>query len=468
MTETVLKGIFSFVTGIALWFCPIPAGIEPEGWHLFAIFVATILGIILQPLPMGAMALIGLLATLLTQTLDFPTAFSGFNQDVVWLIVFAFFVARGFVKTGLGLRISTWMLSLLGRHSLGLGYCLVVSDLALAPAIPSNTARCGGVLLPLIDSLAESYGSHPKDPSARRIGAYLIQVLAQADCVVSALFLTGMAANPLIAEMAATAGVELTWMSWFVAASIPALINLALIPPLLFWLYPPSIKVNPHGAAYAKKTLKEMGSIKRGEGIMLIAFILMIALWATGSVTGLKAATVALFGLVLLLITGVLSWQDIKKEEAAWETLIWFSTLLMMAKQLHAFGLTTWFSHLIALNLQGLPFAFPLLLLAYFYAHYFFASNLAHVGALFATFLLVATALGTPAPLAVLSLAFSSSLYGALTHYACGPSAALFGAGFVPTPTWWRLGFLFSLLHLMVWGLVGPLWWHLLGYWGVT
>jgi divalent anion:Na+ symporter, DASS family len=90
----------------------------------------------------------------------------------------------------------------LGRRTLGLGYGLIATDLVLAPAIPSNTARAGGIVFPLVRASAKAFGSEPDDGTAHKIGAFLVQAAFQGNVITSAMFLTAMAANPLAAKLA--------------------------------------------------------------------------------------------------------------------------------------------------------------------------------------------------------------------------------------------------------------------------
>ena len=453
--------------GFGLWFLPVPEGVEPAGIHLLAIFLATIVGIILKPLPMGAVAMVGICLTALTGTLTITEALSGFGNRVLWLIVLAFFISRGFIKTGLGARIAYLFMALLGRRSLGLGYGLVATDLVLAPAIPSNTARAGGVVFPILRSVAEAYGSRPDDGSARRIGAFLTVVAFQGTVVTSAMFLTAMAANPLAAELASNQGVTITWLGWAKAAIVPGLLSLIIVPWVLFRLFPPEVKETPEARTLASSRLAELGPMSVREWIMLFCFGLLIVLWILAGTLGVHTTTTALFGLVVLLVSRVLTWDDVLNEKGAWDTLVWFSALVMMASFLTQLGLIPWFSEAVGSVFGGgsWTLAFSGLALVYFYSHYFFASNTAHVSAMYAPFLGVALAIGTPPLLAALVLGFFSNLFSSMTHYGTGPAPVLFGAGFVEVGDWWRLGFVVSLVNLAVWAGVGGLWWKTLGLW---
>jgi DASS family divalent anion:Na+ symporter len=435
--------------------------------HLLAIFVATILGVILKPLPMGAVALVGICATAVSGTLSITDALSGFGNRVIWLIVLAFFISRGFIKTGLGARIAYLFMAVLGRRSLGLGYGLVATDLVLAPAIPSNTARAGGVVFPILRSVAEAYESRPDDGTAGRIGAFLTVAAFQGTVITSAMFLTAMAANPLAAELAAAQGVEISWVGWAVAALVPGVLSLILVPWVIYRLFPPEVRETPQAPALAKERLRAMGPMGRGEWIMLLAFFLLLVLWILSGTLGIHTTTTALLGLVVLLIAGVLTWDDVLREKGAWDTLVWFSALVMMASYLTELGLIPWFSETVGGWFTGVGWAagFLALSLVYFYSHYFFASNTAHVSAMYAPFLGVALALGAPPLLAALVLGFFSNLFSSMTHYGTGPAPVLFGAGYVEVQDWWRLGLVVSLVNLAVWLGVGGIWWKVLGLW---
>lgn len=460
--------VLSLLVGAAIWFTPAPEGVAIEAWHLLAIFVATIVGLITKPLPMGAVAILGMLATALTGTLSIGDALSGFSNTTIWLIVLAFFVARGFIKTGLGARIAYLFVALLGKKTLGLSYGLVASDLVLAPAIPSNTARAGGVVYPILRSLAKAYGSEPDDGTARKIGAFLTTTAFQGTVITSAMFLTAMAANPLAAKLAADLGVEITWGGWATAALVPGIISLILIPALIYRIYPPEVKETPAAAQMARDELKKMGRMTLNEYLMLFVFVMLLVLWIFSSqLGGISATTAAMVGLATLLVVGVLTWKDVLAEEGAWDTLVWFAALVMMASFLNSLGFIPWFSEWVGGYVEGVywVWAFLGLSLVYFYSHYMFASNTAHVSSMYAAFLAVAIAVGTPPLLAALVLAFFSNLFSSMTHYGTGPAPVLFGSGYVELGDWWRIGFVVSVVNIVVWLGIGGIWWKVLGLW---
>jgi DASS family divalent anion:Na+ symporter len=319
-------------------------------------------------------------------------------------------------------------------------------------------------------SIATAFGSDPEQGTARKVGTFLTLTAFQGDIVTSAMFLTAMAANPLAQKLAAQQGVTITWGGWALAALVPGLLSLLVVPLLLYKLCPPEIKTTPDATKLAQTEVARMGPIKADEWMMLGTFALLLVLWIFGpQLGGLTATAAALVGLGVLLLTGVLSWTDVQKEEGAWNTLVWFAALVMMAGFLNQLGLIPWFSATVATSLKaaGLTWtaAFAIVALVYFYSHYLFASNTAHVSAMYGAFLAVAIAVGTPPMLAALVLAFFSNLFSSMTHYGAGPAPVLFGSGFVDIGTWWRLGFVVSVVNIVIWLGVGGVWWKVLGIW---
>lgn len=464
--KRILTFLAIILVAFFISFLPPPQGIDPKAMKLLGIFLFTILGMIFKPFPMGLMALLGLVAANCFFVLGFEQSFAGFKHPVVWLIVLSFFVAKSFVATGLGRRIAYHLMRVLGHTTMGMGYGIVLADLILAPAIPSNTARSGGILYPIVRSLSEAYDSHPH-AKPKALGAYLIQTLFQGVLVTSAMFLTSMAGNPLVASFAKDAGVVISWSNWALAALVPGLASLALVPFILYKIYPPEIRATPKARDMAKQELSSMGKISRIEKILVIVFFLLIASWVFGGALGISATQTALYGISILLLFGVLKWDDIISEKSAWNTFIWFASLVTLASGLNQMGLTTWFSDWFALQMEGIWWGWAMLFLSliYFYSHYFFASNVAHICSMYPPFLLMAISLGCEPLLAALLLGFISSLWGGITHYGCGPAAFLFGVGYNTIKDWWFLGLVFSVMNLLIWGILGTLWWKILGLW---
>lgn len=454
---------------IVRFLIPRPIEVTPQAWQLLSIFLSTIAGLVLSPLPVGAWAFLGLTTAILTRTLPFTTAFSAFTNEVIWLIVISFFFARGFVKTGLGDRIATYFVKWLGKSTLGLSYGLTLSEALIAPAMPSTTARAGGVFLPIIKSLSLSAGSKPGDPSAKKLGSYLIQSQFQSAGNSSALFLTAAAQNLLCLKLAEELGVVIAnpWVSWFKAASLPAFVCLIVSPLVLYKLYPPETKDTPDAPALAAKKLDLMGPVTKNEWVMVGTMLLAVSLWVFGDALGIPSVVAAMLGLSILLLLGVLEWDDCLSEKSAWDTLAWFAVLVGMAGQLTSLGIVGWMSSCVAKSLQSLslswPAAFGVLQAAYFFIHYLFASQTGHVGALYSAFLAMNLASGVPGVLAALALAYNTNLFGALTHYSSGQAAVYFGAGYVDLPDVFKIGFIMAAINALIWGVVGAIWWKFLG-----
>ncbi|KAG0458418.1 hypothetical protein HPP92_023575 [Vanilla planifolia] len=409
----------SIATGVLLWLIPSPAGVSRNAWQLLAIFLATIIGIITQPLPLGAVALLGLGACVLTKTLTFAAAFSAFGDPIPWLIALAFFFARGFIKTGLGNRVAYQFVSLFGSSSLGLGYSLVFSEALLAPAIPSVSARAGGIFLPLVKSLCVACGSNTGDGTENRLGSWLMLTCFQTSAISSAMFLTAMAANPLSANLTFnTIQQTIGWTDWAVAAIVPGLVSLVVVPLLLYVIYPPTVKSSPDAPKLAKEKLEKMGPMSTSEIIMAITLLVTVGLWIFGGMLNVDAVTAAILGLSILLVTGVVTWKECLSEAVAWDTLTWFAALIAMAGYLNKYGLVSWFSKTVVKFVGGLglswQLSFGILVLLYFYSHYFFASGAAHIGAMFTAFLSVASALGTPPLFGAMVLSFSPTSWEGL------------------------------------------------------
>lgn len=461
------KAATPILLGLVIWFIPAPAGLTAQAWHLFALLVAIICGFIAQPLPIGAVAIIGLTVTALTRTLTMGEALSGFASASIWLIAAAFFFSRGFIKTGLGRRIAYLILRAIGDSPLKVSYAFTLSGLFIAPATPSSTARAGGVIFPILRSVISVLGSEPGQTS-RRAGAFLIMAYYQVDGVLSALFMTAMTGNPLATELAkSTAGIEISWGMWTLAALVPGVIGMIVVPYFVYRIYPPEMRYSPEVKQLAREELQKLGPITRPELILLGVFLMALLLWCTGPITKLNPTLVGLMAVSIMLIGKVIEWKDVLNENGAWDTVVWMGVLVGMAGHLSSKGFIPWFAKAVGVSMAGFnwPVALAILFVVYLYSQYGFASMTAHVAAMYAAFLAVAVGMGAPGYLSALLFCYAGCLCYSLTHYSAGPGPIFYGAGFVPLPTWWKIGFLTSLVHLVIWGGTGPFWWKFLGLW---
>jgi DASS family divalent anion:Na+ symporter len=456
--------------GVLIAAIPRPEGVTREAWTLLAIFIATIVGSIVQPMSGSAVVLLGVIATALFGALPIDKALSGYADKYVWMVLAAFFISRAMIKTGLGHRIALLLIRLIGKRTLGLGYSLVITDFLLASAIPSTGARSGGIILPIARSVAETYDSRPEDGTAGRLGTFLMNLLYQCEVIICATFLTGQASNAMIQSLTAkNVGLDLNYSTWLIGAIIPSLVSLIIIPCFVYWFTPPGVKRTPDAVVFARGELEKLGRVKRSEWILLSVFVLVVVLWITGGLGlhGIDATVIALLGIAVLLVSRVLSWDDILNERHGWEVFIWYGGLVMMGASLGETNIPKLFAESVAGMTGGLawPTALAVLALVYFYAHYGFASITAHVAAMFVPFLAVTTVVGAPIGLSVFLLAYLSNLSAGLTHYGTTPGPIYFGTGYVKLRTWWTTGLFASAINIAVWSTVGLLWWRTLGWW---
>ena len=451
----------AFVYGV-----PRPASLTPQAWSLTGLFLCTVVGSIIQPVPGGALVLLAITLTPLLTGMKLSDALSGYADTTVWLVQAAFFISRALIDTGLARRIALGFVKLFGKSTLGVSYALSLSDMVLATIIPSNGARSGGVILPIVRSIAELYGSKPGETS-RRMGAFLMVGVYQSICVTAAMFYTGQASNPLAAQMAGTFGYRVTWAGWLVAGIVPGLCSLALVPWVVMKLYPPEVTRTPEASAFAHEELVRMGPMSSQEKILLAVFIGVCGAWVSSSWTGIDITVAALCGAISLLLTGVLQWSQVIGERAAWDIFIWYGGLLRLGKALNEQHVTETFAKSVGAHFAALDWL-PLMLVAlliFYYSHYFFASITAHLLAMYAPFLALLAAKGAPLGFVVFSFACFANLSAGLTNYGTTPSPMFFAQGYVALKDWWRVGFVVSLLHLTVWGTIGFGWWKLLGLW---
>lgn len=480
-----LPAAVAVAIALIIWFViPVPAGVTANAWHLLALFVATIAAIIGKAMPIGALSIVAIALVAVTGVTNatpggaIADALSSFANPLIWLIGVSIMISRGIIKTGLGARIGYLFIAVWGKKTIGIAYSLALSELILAPVTPSNTARGGGIIHPIMRAIAGSYESDPEHGTQGRMGRFLALANYHANPITSAMFITATAPNPLVVKLIADttgAQIQLTWGTWALAMLLPGLVALALMPLLIYWLNPPEIKSTPNAAQFARERLREMGPITRGEVIMFCVFGVLLLLWAGipawifGPAAAVDPTTTAFIGLSLCLVTGVLTWDDVIKEKSAWDTIVWFGALVMMATFLNKLGLIAWFAKSMQTGIGHLGLgwvgASALLMLTYLYAHYAFASTTAHITAMFAAFYGAGLALGAPALPFALMMAAASNIMMTLTHYATGTSPVVFGSGYVTLGQWWKTGFIMSVVLILIWLVVGGAWWKALGYW---
>lgn len=457
------------VVSILLAFVPAPEGLAQHAWHFFAIFIGVVLGLILESLPGPAIGLVGvtITAALAPWTLFAPAelsadgfnapgraidwALSGFSNSTVWLAFSAFMFGTAYDRTGLGRRIALSLVRRMGHRTLLLGYAVMLSDLIVAPFTPSNTARSAGTIFPIIRSLPPLYGSMPNDGSSRKIGGYILWTGFATSCVTSSLFLTALAPNLLAVDFVRRIGnVEITWMSWFLAfapAGIPLLI---VLPLLIYVIYPPTLKRSAEASTWARQELDKMGALSGREWAVALLAILAILLWIFGGAY-INATTAALVVVSIMLVAGVVTWDDIVSNREAWKALILLATLVTLADGLSRTGFIAWFAGTIAGTLGGLPPSLAIigLVCVYFFSHYFFASLTAHATAMLPILLSLGMSVpAMPFEKLALMLGLTQGIMGILTPYATGPAPVYANSGYITSAEFWRLGTCFGLIFL--------------------
>ena len=457
---------------VALLLIPAPEGLAPHAWHFFAVFVGVIVGLMTEPIPGPAISFIGVtIVALLSpwmlyspEQLSAPGfnaanasldwALSGFANSTVWLIFGAFTFALGYEKTGLGRRLALLLVRAMGHRTVTLGYAVVAADALMAPFTPSSTARSGGTIYPAIRNLPPLYGSMPNEPSRRLLGSYLMWTALAAVSVTSSMFLTGMAPNLLAVELVAKGvNIQITWMSWFMAAAPVGFLLLIALPWLAYVLYPPTIKEGKEVVAFAAEELRKLGGLSKRE-LLLIAFVLLaLILWTAGADL-VNPTTTAMAVVGLMVVTGIVTWNDVVANKAAWTTLVWFATLIALADGLDQTGFIPWFAKVIGAHLGGFSPTMGLLVLvsAYFLSHYLFASVTAHTTAMLPIMLAIGSTIpGMPMEKLSLMLVTCGGIMGILTPYAGGANPVYSGSGYLPAADFWRLGAIFGLIFLAAW-----------------
>lgn len=455
-----------FIIGASLWNINAPYGLSPQSWHLVILFVETIICITLAPLPISAVAIVALTIGMLTNTLTVSKSLAGFSSEPVWLIVAAFFLAKGFEKTGLGRKIAFYLVAKFGNSPLKLSYSFVIVDFILSPMIPSVISRGGGIIYPILKSLIDTASENSKESQCKKMAIFLIQTAFHTNIVTSALFLTAMAANPLIVSLAKLQGVEITWNTWALAACVPGVINLIILPLIIYLLVRPTSVSIASLQKVALEKVSTMNKFSLEEFIMAATFITTIVLWITGSYTGINPTNVALIGSSILFVTRVISWDDAVGEKGAWTSFIWFGAILTMSNALSEFGVTSLLGNKVEMFIADYSsyIKITMLILIFFFLHYLFASITAYISVMYSVFLIIMINAGVPSLVSALYLGFVAILSAGVTHYGIGSGPIFYSSGYLSTKSWWRIGIIISLINLVLWTVVGAIWWRTLGW----
>lgn len=458
-----LRQIFS-VIGLLLFatllcFIPPPFEITHQAWILFAIFLTTILSILLNILPIITASIIALAISVLTGVMDPVHAYSGFSESFILLIVAAFLVSHAVHKSGLGKRLSLHIIRRFGSSTLGLGYSLVATDMLIAPAFPSNTAR-SGILYPIAYGLAHDCDSKVADGTRKKAGAYFMMTSMAGLTISSGLWLTAMAVNPLGVHIAKTMGIHITFGSWLLSSIVPTFVAFIALPYLLYRVFSPELTATPEAPEQAEEALQKMGKISRNEWITGGVFFSMLLLWSLSGIFPIDKTAVAFGGLGILMVTRVFVVEDFKSQGEALSTLIWFSILFAMSTELARLGFMGALADQASGYLAGMSWiaVYFLLTILYVLIHYFFVSQSAHLIALFGVFLTVAITAGVPGELMAMMLLFASNFNAMITPQGSSANAIYLSSGYITAREIYIYGGAVTVLNLIIFLGLGTPW----------
>ena len=453
------RRLLPFAIAIGIWLAPVPAGLTAQAWQLFAIFVASIAAVLVGAFPLLTSTMLAVAAVVLTDTIPAAKAFGGFANPSVLLVVIAFLVAQAVVKSGLGRRISLFMVGRFGGSSLGLAYSIVLTDAAIAPAFPSNTAR-GGVLFPIVLSVAQGSGSRPDDPEGRRLGGYLMFCAMASLAVSSALWMTATSANPIGLQVVKEFGLEIGFGQWLLVSCVPCLTAILALPWVIAKIFPPRVGRTPEAPLAARKALSELGPLTRDEWITAVVFVVMVGGWIFADALKLNVTSIAFAGLGVLLMMRVLTLADIATQGDTLSTFLWLAVLFALSGQLNELGFMGYAGQLLAARIGGLPWpvTYVLLVVIYIAIHYMFVSQSSQVLALLGVFLDVGIRGGVPAPLMAFALLFASSYFSVITPQGGSQNVIFVGSGYLTQRELYLLGLLMTLFFMVAFLTIGTAW----------
>lgn len=467
MSGKMIKGGVCLLVPLCLLMVPVPQGLSLLAWQLLAIYLGAVLGIVLRPVPEPVVLLTAMSAAalFLKQT---HTALGAFGESTPWLVFTAFIIGQCFVETGLGSRIAHFLIGHFGKTSLRLGYISTLTDLILAPATPSNTARTGGLVYPIFSSLALTLGSKPDD-KPRRIGAFLMLLMYQNSLITGTMFITAGAIMPMMIKLTNNImHADITWIQWAIAMSVPGGICLLLVPYLVYKIYPPEIK-EIDSKLIAEEGTQKLGPMSKREKTLAVLFVLAIIGWATGGITKIDSVAVALAMLAMALLTGVISWEKVLQCKSAWSTFIWYAGIISLANGLNSAKFFVWLGKTFEQNINftgvnSLVVLAGLIFLSVI-VRYFFASTIAFVVTFIPVIFTMGAAAKLPAIPLLLMCAASAQIASLMTHYGNAVGPVLYGAGYVDKVTWWKVGHIVTAVALTIYFVVGLTWWKMLGLW---
>ncbi len=451
----------------SLWNYQHPAEISLNAWHTFVIFIVTIIGLILNPLPMGVITLLALLGCILTSAIPLKVALSGFSEGIVWLVVCAFFIARTVINTGLATRIAYLLISKFGKSPIGVAYSIIFTECIIAPMIPSAASRGGGIIYPIAKATIEGYNSQLLHAKQKSIGSFFTMLCLHSNIITSAMFLTAMAGNPVAQKLAISCGIDITWFNWAYGAVVPGFISLLLLPFIIRIFCPiPKDLDNQIIIEQAKEGIRKLGKMSKNEIITACTFVLLISLWVSEQYLGISSTATAMLGVCILLLFGVLNWNDVISEKSAWDIFIWFAILVTIANALSEQKVTLWMGDIISGSLSGYSpiVTGAIVCLGLFFGHYMFASITVYFTAMYGIFLKTFLDIGLPPLPSAYTLILVIMLSSGFTHYGISSAPVYFSGGYLTVKEWWQKSFCITIGVGVVWFVMCMIWWDIIGW----
>lgn len=470
MKAKVLKIVLLVCIILLSIIIPPPDGLTKEAWILAGIYLASIVGLVSKPYPEPVIMLAAVALSCFTVTKfdDSPVksldVLSGYASGTTWLVFSAFTLSAAFVTTGLGKRLAYWFILKFGSTTLRLGYVTALLDLILSPATPSNTARAGGIVFPIINSIATVLGSDPKE-SPHKAGRFLMVNIYMVTKTTSYMFLTAFAGNALALQLISDIlHIQISWVGWMLAGAPLGLLMLSVIPYIAYKISPPELtKID--NTEIATTGLKNLGKMNKKEKGLIVIFITALLGWIFSRYLGLNESSVAIIAMVGTLLFNIICWNDVLQNKGGWNTLIWYGGIIGLSATLSKEGFFKWLADFMSHHLDFLGSGnstIVIIVCISVLVRYLFASGGAYVAAMVPVFATVGLVTGTAPVLLGLAILFSNSYGGCITHYGGAAGPIIFAAGYNDIKSWWVIGTIVAFLTFLVQMCLGLPWWNFL------
>lgn len=458
-----------FIIALPIIFPP-PAGLTKEAAIITGIYLAAIAGLVSKPYPEPVIMLlaVALSCCVIARFDNSPVKsldlLSGYASGTTWLVFSAFTLSAAFVTTGLGKRLAYGFILKFGSTTLRLGYVTALLDLMLSPATPSNTARAGGVVFPIINSIALVLGSTP-DETPCKAGRFLMVNVYMVTKTTSYMFLTAFAGNALALQlMSDIFHIQISWAGWALAGVPLGLLMLALIPCMTYRLVRPELE-KLDNVKIGAEGLKALGPVSSKEKALIVIFLAALLGWIFSHDLGLNESAVAVIAMVAALLFNIISWNDVLQNRGGWNTLIWYGGIIGLSATLSKEGVFSWLAKAMSAHLTFLGSGnstIVMIVLLGLMVRYLFASGGAYVAAMVPVLATVGLVAGTAPMLLALAILFSNSYGGSLTHYGGAAGPIIFAAGYNDIKSWWMAGTAITLVTFILHMTLGLPWWRFL------